>query len=202
MRDSFVWNGRKSAELGLHIAEQPSIIVASERATFTPVPARSGTLTQLEADDVYDDFILPVDCAVSDLSRISEIGAWLRGAGILVLPERPGGYYEARVVNQIEFVKVLRGRPNRTLTVTFRCHPFWYLIDVPDIGLSTSSTFIENPGNISSEPVITVYGSGNIALMVGAAARRAGGHRRQHHARHSARGGVLGRRVHEFQHER
>ena len=82
-------------------------------------------------------------------------------------PEQPGGYYDARVVNQIEFAKVLRGRTNRTFTVTFRCHPFWYLSGVADIVLTESTSIITNPGNISSEPIITVTGSGDITLMIG-----------------------------------
>ena len=32
---------------------------------------------------------------------------------------------------------------------------------------TTSGTFINNPGSVYSEPVITVYGSGEITLMVG-----------------------------------
>ena len=31
----------------------------------------------------------------------------------------------------------------------------------------TSGTFITNPGSVASEPIITVYGSGEITLMVG-----------------------------------
>jgi phage-related protein len=167
MNDWFSWNGVKSTEYGIHITEQPSVIRPAERAVFTNVPGRSGSLTTLEADDVYDDFILPVECAVSDLSRVAEIGSWLKGAGTLELAERPGGYYEARVVNQIEFAKVLRGRSNRTLTVTFRCHPFWCESGVEDIVLTVSGSTVTNPGNVASEPVITVYGSGDITLMVG-----------------------------------
>lgn len=167
--ESFTWNGQESASFGLYIAEQPSIIMASERATFTTVPARSGTVTQVEADDVYDDVILPVDCFVKDTSRLHDIGAWLHGAGKLALPERPGGYYEARVVNQIEFAKVLRGRANRELTISFRCHPFWYVSGAAaaDIPLTASATFITNPGDLPSEPIITITGSGDISLMVG-----------------------------------
>ena len=33
--------------------------------------------------------------------------------------------------------------------------------------MTTSGTFITNPGSVFSEPVITVYGSGEITLMVG-----------------------------------
>lgn len=167
MRDSFAWNGVKSTVHGVHVTEQPDIIVPSERTAFKTVAARSGSLTVLEADNVYDDFILSVDCAVSDLTKLHGIGGWLRGSGKLELPEQPGGYYNARVVNQIEFSKVLRGRANRTFTVTFRCQPFWYLSGIPDI-VRTASTFtITNPGNIHAEPVITVTGSGDITLMIG-----------------------------------
>ena len=167
MRDYFEWNGQRSTAFGVHVTDQPSIIRAPERAKFTSVPGRSGTLTTLEGRDVYDDFILPIDCTVRDLSRLSEISTWLRGDGRLVTPEQPGGYYDARVVNQIEFAKVLRGRANRTFTVTFRCHPFWYLSGVEDTVLTESTSFITNPGNIASEPVITVEGSGDITLMIG-----------------------------------
>mgnify|MGYP000201263401 CR=1 FL=1 len=39
--------------------------------------------------------------------------------------------------------------------------------NVPEITVTTSGTFINNPGSVYSEPVITVYGSGEITLMVG-----------------------------------
>jgi phage-related protein len=167
MNDWFSWNGRKCTDYGIHVTEQPSVIRPSERAVFTNVPGRSGSLTTLEADDVYDDFILPVECAVSDLTRMTEIGGWLKGAATLELAERPGGFFYARVVNQIEFTKVLRNHPHRTFTANFRCQPFWYLKDVPVVTLTVSGSTVTNPGNIASEPVVTVYGSGDITLMVG-----------------------------------
>lgn len=38
---------------------------------------------------------------------------------------------------------------------------------MPEITLTTSGTFVTNPGNVYAEPVITVYGAGEITLMVG-----------------------------------
>jgi len=167
MNGYFIWNGVKSTVHGVHVTEQPDIIVPSERATFKSVVARSGSLTALEGDEVFDDFILPIECAVSDLAKLHEIGGWLRGSGKLELPEQPGGYYIARVVNQLELAKVMRGRPNRTFTATFRCQPFWYATEEADI-VKTESTFsVTNPANVYSEPVITVEGTGDIALIVG-----------------------------------
>ena len=56
---------------------------------------------------------------------------------------------------------------NRSFAVNFRCKPFWYLSGVEPITLTSSTSIISNPGSVYSEPVITVYGSGEITLMVG-----------------------------------
>ena len=167
MNDWFSWNGVRCTEFGIHVSEQPPITLPSERATFTNVPGRSGSLTTLEGDEVYDDLLLTATCFISDTSRIPEIAAWLRGSGTVTFANRQGGFFHARIVNQISFEKILRGNPHRSLAVNFRCQPFWYMADVQPITLTTSGTFVNNPGSVSSEPVITVYGSGEVTLMVG-----------------------------------
>ena len=167
MNDWFEWNGVRCTQYGIHVLEQPPVMIPSERVTFTDVPGRSGSLTQLEGDDVYDDMVLTATCLIADPARIPEIAAWLRGSGTVTFANRQGGFYHARVVNQISFEKILRGNPHRSFAINFRCKPFWYLSDVEPITLSTSGTFITNPGCVASEPVITVYGSGEITLMVG-----------------------------------
>jgi len=167
MQDWFEWNGKKCTEYGIHVSEQPPITIPAERATFTNVPGRSGSLTTLEGDAVYDDLVLSATCFISDPSRIMEIASWLRGGGTVTFANRQGGFYHARIVNQIPFEKILRGNPHRAFAVNFRCKPFWYQAGVEPITLTTSGTFITNPGSVFSEPIITVYGSGEITLMVG-----------------------------------
>ena len=167
MMDWFEWNGVRCTQYGIHVLEQPPVTIPSERVAFTDVPGRSGSLTQLEGDDVYDDMVLTATCLIADPSRIPEIAAWLRGSGTVTFANRQGGFYHARVVNQIPFEKILRGNPHRSFAINFRCKPFWYLSDVGLITLTTSGTFITNPGSVASEPVITVYGYGEITLMVG-----------------------------------
>lgn len=167
MNDWFLWKGKRCTEYGIHVLEQPPVTIPSERATFTNVPGRSGSLTTLEGDNVYDDLLLTATCIISAPSRIPEIAAWLRGSSAVTFANRQGGFYDARIVNQISFEKILRGNPHRSFAVNFRCKPFWYATDVQPITLTTSGTFINNPGSVTSEPVITVYGSGEITLMVG-----------------------------------
>ena len=104
---------------------------------------------------------------ISDPSCISDIASYLKGSSTVTFANRQGGFYYARIVNQISFEKILRGNPHRSFAVSFRCKPFWYPKNVPEITLTTSGTFVTNPGSVYAEPVITVYGSGEIALMVG-----------------------------------
>ena len=167
MNDWFEWNEVRCTEYGIHVLEQPVLTLPNERATFMDVPGRSGSLTVLEGDAVYDDLVLTAQCMVENLERHEEIASYLRGSGRVTFANRPEGYYEARIVNQIPFEKILRGNPHRTFAVNFRCKPFWYAESAPAITVTQSGSFVTNPGNVYAEPVITVYGSGTITLMVG-----------------------------------
>ena len=167
MNDWFEWNEVRCTEYGIHVLEQPVLTLPNERVTFVDVPGRSGSLTVLEGDAVYEDLVLTAQCMVENLERYEEIASYLRGSGHVTFANRPEGYYEARIVNQIPFEKILRGNPHRTFTVNFRCKPFWYAESAPAITVTQSSSFVTNPGNVYAEPVITVYGSGTITLMVG-----------------------------------
>ena len=166
MQDWFEWNGVRCTEYGIHVSEQPPITIAAERSTFTNVPGRPGSLTTLEGDDVYDDIVLSPTCFISDPSRITEIAGWLRGGGTVTFANRDSGFYYARIVNQIPFEQILRGRPNKTFTVNFRCKPFLYLKDSPAFTLTKSTGIIVNPGSVYSEPVVTVKGTGDITIML------------------------------------
>ena len=165
--DWFEWNGVRCTEYGIHVLEQPPLTVPSERATFTDVPGRSGSLTTLEGENVYDDMVLTATCLIADPNRIPEIAAWLKGSGTVTFANREGGFYYARVVNQIPFEKVLRGNPHRSFSVNFRCKPFFHLDDSSETVIAHSGDFITNPGCVASEPIITVTGNGDVTLMVG-----------------------------------
>ena len=167
MNDWFEWNGVRCTEYGIHVLEHPPQTVPAERATFTDVPGRSGSLTTLEGDNVYDDMVLTASCLIADPNRIPEIAAWLKGSGTVTFANREGGFYYARVVNQIPFEKVLRGNPHRRFSVNFRCKPFFHLDDSSETVIARSGDFITNPGCVASEPIITVTGNGDITLMVG-----------------------------------
>lgn len=166
MTDWFELNGRKCTDYGIHVSEHPPITLPAERSTFTAVPGRAGSLTILEDDDVYDDMLLTCTCFIENTNRLAEIAAWLRGSGTVTFANRQGGFYYARVVNQIPFEKILRGHPNRSFAVTFRCQPFFNLRSA-DITVTTSGMFIENPGRIMAEPMVKITLSGESEISIG-----------------------------------
>ena len=167
MSASFEWNGVSSSSYGIHVLTQPQLIRPLERHEYTNVPGRNGSLVTTEGEDVYDDILLTVECWVKDTSRITEICAWLKGGGKIKFSTRPGGFWYGRVNNQISFEKLLRENAHRSFSIVFRCKPFWYKDNVSDIEITRSTSEVTNPGTVYSEPLVKVYGSGEITLMVG-----------------------------------
>ena len=166
MADWFAWNGVKCTDYGIHVLAHPAISRPKERVTTQTVPGRSGTLTIIEGDCVYDEFIATCECITPNPASIPAFSAWLHGPGVVMFGNQPTGYYHARVSNQIDFDTVVRGRPNRKFTINFRCQPFLYLLNMPDIVL-TAPDQVVNLGTVFAEPIITVEGTGDIDLFVG-----------------------------------
>ena len=169
MKDYIIWKGINSRTVGITVTELPEIILPEERVTFTDVPGLSGSLAQTEGVDVYKDITLSVKCYCPDSTpaAVAAIAAYFRGAGKLELPNRPDGYYEARVVNQIAFAKILRGNAPRTFSVSFRCKPFLHLYSGEAEQVITSGSFLLNPTGIQAKPLISITGIGDITLLVG-----------------------------------
>ena len=169
MKDYIIWKGVNSRTVGITVTELPEIVLPEERVTFTDVPGLSGSLTQTEGTDVYKDITLSVKCYCPSPTpqSVQAIAGYFRGSGRLELLNRPDGYYEARVINQIPFTKILRGNTPRTFTVSFRCKPFLRLYSGETEQEVTSGSFLLNPTGIQAKPLITITGSGDITLLVG-----------------------------------
>ncbi len=167
MNDYFIWKGIKSLDKGVVASKLPPYTMAEERLEHIKVPARAGSLTKKEGEDVYEDMTVPVECFIRDDSAIAGLDAWLKGSGPVEFPNWPAGYYEARIVNQIPLERILAGRAHRRFTINFRLQPFRQRHEAKSRTLTEVAQFVENEGSIAAAPVITVRGSGDITLMVG-----------------------------------
>ena len=167
MNNYFIWNGTRSTDYGVFVSEQPPITLPKERSKQTTIPGRPGSLTTLEGDDVYEDLTLTATCFIRNPALIPGIGSWLKGGGKVTFANRPGGYYNARISNQIPFEKILRGNPHCSFAVNFLCSPpFWYDSNPSNVTITTPSYILTNPGNVYSEPIISVYGTGDMTIII------------------------------------
>ena len=168
MADWFRFAGVKSTDLGVRVNSFPPIAVPEERATFKTVQGKSGSLTILEGDDVYEDVVLPLTCFVDDLTYLNQITRWLRGSGELILGNEPNQYYKARSINQIDLQKIIIDLEYRSFNAMFRCKPYKYVYPHPaEITLTNGGPPLVNPGNIDAEPIFKIVGTGDIELTIG-----------------------------------
>lgn len=162
----FIYKQIKASSMGVVVEKLPPIILPPMNDKTTQVPGRHGMLH--ETDGRYGEILHSIECWVKDDASIPGIATWLSGGGWLQLDTLPGRAYKARMVNQIDFTRVLSAFNTRRFTAVFKCYPLKYYYPAPEnIIVSSSGTQINNPGTAESEPVITVNGSGDISLMVG-----------------------------------
>lgn len=109
---------------------------------------------------------MPIECFVKsdNLAEAARaIKGWLNGEGNLSFSEDPEVFYKAKVVNHFDISYLIRNYGE--FVVLMDLEPFSYKLGVQDLMLVEGGT-IHNTGSFESQPVITVYGSGNITLNI------------------------------------
>ena len=86
--DWFEWNGVKCtvSQYGMHVLSQPSIVSPLERSEQVNIPGKSGTLTMLEGEDIYDNIVLSCSCVIDNINKLPAITRWLKGSGTVKFP--------------------------------------------------------------------------------------------------------------------
>lgn len=134
------------------------------------VEGRSGSLTRDLG--IYKDIEVPISFNLIDRSNIHEavrnIKRWLIGNienRELILSDDPNYFYIVKLVKidkEIERLLWVAGK----FTATFLCAPFQYSREGQNTILLYEPSEIYNEGTFKSEPIITVYGNGNVTLVI------------------------------------
>ena len=135
---------------------------AAEQIERFEVPYRNGALTI--RSDRYESYPREMRMVCTDKYAIGGINEWLDGHGVLRTDLDKDGFFIADVVSGLEYENYLRDID--AFSVEFLIEPFFYL-DSGEIMITSTAAFsLINPGNIYSQPLITVYGSGDITLNI------------------------------------
>ena len=163
MYQYFTFKGINSLDMGVVMLKAPSIYKPTKRVNEIQIAGRNGILH--EDTNTYENYTKEAECQVMDRSRIDDVSAWLNGYGEVIFSSEPDKVYRAFIKNQIPFNNILLNLND--FLVQFDCFPFKYSVDKADEELSlTAPTTIYNQGTIYSEPIITVYGTGNVTITI------------------------------------
>ena len=159
----FTFKGVDSREMGVIVTAMPETVRAERRIESITVAGRNGSLHTDEG--VYESYDRTMECALIKRARLDEITAWLVGSGEMTFSTEPDKVYRVTIANKISIAQMMR--VFQKFQVVMDTQPFKYSVNAAGDALElTAPTTIRNSGTVYSEPLITVYGSGDITLTV------------------------------------
>ena len=162
----FTFNGIDSREMGVIVTAMPETVRAERRIESITVAGRNGSLHTDEG--VYESYDRTMECALIKRARLDEITAWLVGSGEMTFSTEPDKVYRVTIANKISIAQMMR--VFQKFQVILDTQPFKYSVNAAGDALElTAPTTIRNSGTVYSEPLITVYGSGDITLTINGA---------------------------------
>lgn len=163
MYQYFKFKGINSLDMGVVMLKAPSIYKPKKRVNEIEIAGKNGVLH--EDLGSFENYTKECECHVMDKSNIDKICGWLTGYGEVVFSSEPDKVYRVFIKNQIPFNNILLNIND--FLVQFDTYPLKYSVNKADEEITlTSGTTIYNKGTYYSEPIITVYGSGNITLTI------------------------------------
>lgn len=156
----FIWKGIDCRSMGVVLQGPIPIIRPEERVKHTEIPGRSGDLTELEGDEIYNSYIQTATIMVHGGYRVREIYNWLKGAGFVTFHGEPDRKQAARIVGAITLNKHSRNLDWWVGEMQFYCQPLKQLLTVAPVTITSSGSTVMNAGDVKSKPKITATASG------------------------------------------
>lgn len=158
--------GVRSEAAGVRVLRLPAPPAAAPRGALVEIPGRDGALWQADGGSATVEFkaLMKLNAGTTR----EAVAAWLAGEGRLILSDCPERYYRARILREVAFHRDAYEPGSWSAEAAFTCEPFQYLAGEPALEFEDAAVF-PGQGTVFSRPAITVYGSGEINLMVNGA---------------------------------
>ena len=164
----FIWNNIDCRSMGIIMRGPAAIVRPEERVQHVEIPGRSGDLTELEGENIYNSYIQTVSFSVRGGYRVREVYKWLRGSGYVTFSGEPDRKQEARIIGAVTLNKVSRNLDNWAGECQFYCQPLKQLLTDSQVQITSSGSTVMNAGDVKSKPKITATASGtSMTITVG-----------------------------------
>lgn len=161
----FIWNNIDCRSMGIIMRGPAPIIRPEERVQHVEIPGRSGDLTELEGENIYNSYIQTVSFSVRGGYRVREVYKWLRGSGYVTFSGEPDRKQEARIIGAVTLNKVSRNLDNWAGDVQFYCQPLKQLLTDSPVQITSSGSAVQNTGDVESRPRIKATASGTSMVI-------------------------------------
>lgn len=158
--NKIIWRGVDSSTIeGLIICELPPITKPKMRAQETTIDGVDGSIIEELGYESYDKSL---KIGLTYNFDVDKVIKYFTGEGQVVFSNEPNKYYIAKIINQIDYERLLRFKE---ATVKFRVQPFKYKLNESAITLTESGT-VTNVGLEYSKPIMKITGSGTVEVLV------------------------------------
>lgn len=161
----FIWNGKDCRSMGVTLRSPVPIVRPEERVQHVEIPGRSGDLTYVEGENIFNSYIQTAEITVKGGFRVRDVYRWLRGSGYVTFSGEPDRRQKARIIGAVTLNKVSRNLDKWAGEVQFYCQPLKELLEEKKNEITSSGTAIYNSGDVTEYPWIKMTASGTTAVI-------------------------------------
>ena len=156
----FIWKGIDCRSMGVRLAGPVPIVRPEERVNHVQIPGRSGDMTELEGENIYNSYIQTATILVKGGFHVRDVYRWLRGSGYVTFSGEADRRQPARIIGAITLDKHSPNLDWWEGEIQFYCQPLKEKLQTETETVTTSGTDVINTGDVRSKPKITATASG------------------------------------------
>lgn len=159
----FIFNGICSNDKGIIVTKMPPIPKPKKKINSISIPGKNGVLYQDE--DAYEPIVIQIQCALIDEDvNLKDIRNWLNGEGELVLSNNPTCFYNANIINQIDYTNIANRIHEFPLEIEL--YPICYSIEEKEFNINQKCEITITESTYPIKPYIKIFGNGNVTLTI------------------------------------
>ena len=161
----FIWNGIECRTMGVNLAGPVSIVRPEERVEHVQIPGRSGDLTLVEGEQIYNSYIQTATIQVRGGYRARDVWRWLHGSGYVTFSGEPDRRQKARIIGAITLDKHSHNMDVWEGEIQFYCQPLKEKLQDEYAAVSESGASVINAGDVIAKPLYMVTASGSSVTL-------------------------------------
>ena len=149
----FIWKNKDCRSMGVKLSGPAAIIRPEERVQHIEIPGRSGDLTQLQGENIYNSYIQTVTILVHGGYRARDVFDWLRGSGFVTFSGEPDKKQAARIIGAVTLDRHSYNLDWWSGEVQFYCQPLKEKLNDSSVTITSSGSSVRNSGDVEAKPL-------------------------------------------------